>query len=72
MKRVKVVLSSVVTWAAAATGVASVIVSRPDLFPNEVVAAAAVVASIGAALASVVGAIRRVTPVAPDQRGLLP
>ncbi len=72
MKRVKVVLSSVVTWAAVVTGIASAIVARPEMFPDNVVAGAAVVVAVGSAVASIVVAIRRVTPVPASERGLLP
>lgn len=72
MKRVKVVLGSVVTWAAVMTGIASAIVARPDMFPTQVVQIAAVVVAIGSSIASIVVAIRRVTPVPASERGLLP
>ena len=72
LKRVKVVASSVVTWAAVAAALATLILENPDMYPDGVVRVAIVVAASAGAIGAVVGAIRRVTPVEPDGRGLLP
>ena len=72
MARIRVVLQSVVTWAAVAASVATMVVTNADKFPDGVVQIAVVVAAVATSVVSVVAAIRRVTPVEPDQRGILP
>jgi len=65
MKRIKVVLSSIVTYA---TLVVFAITVVSEEFPG----AAQYIVPAAAAITSAVAVIRRVTPVLPDERGLLP
>lgn len=72
--KIRVVLSAAVTWITVASGVVVIVADEAaKVLPSgaaEDVAAVAVrvVAVLGAAVAI----IRRVTPVLPDQRGLIP
>lgn len=65
MKRIKVVLSSIVTYATLAVFALTVV---SEEFPG----AARYIVPVVAALTAAVTVIRRVTPVLPDERGILP
>jgi hypothetical protein len=72
LQRIQVVLSSIVTWAAIVSSLATLVISNPDRFPEGAVGVATLVVAGATALGTVVAAIRRVTPVDPSERGLLP
>lgn len=72
LQRIQVVAGSVVTWAAVAASLATLVINNPEMFPEGAAQYAALVVAIATGVGSVVAAIRRVTPVVPSERGLLP
>lgn len=74
LAKVRVVLTALPTWLAAATAVLTVVLFQvvPLLPDNIAVRAAAILTAALAVLRAAGEAVARLTPVKPDARGVLP
>lgn len=73
IERARVIATAAVTWLVAASAIVTAVAPQiGELFPNSAEDIAAWAARVVAVLGGAVVIIRRVTPVAADERGVLP